>query len=495
MLKKQFLIGYDNYGCAHKKQFLSDRKCKQALADLHELYVLVPADKVGNNVVIVCKHYYKEVLTKELKSSDGASTYVGKDECADEIIDTHLRFMLDHDVVVPADNEKLPSFYWLPKLHKNPYSYRFIAASSACTTKPLSKLLTQCLKLVLKHYSQYCAGIERKTGINCFWVVKNSTDILNSLTKVRKASHLDSFDFSTLYTKISHNLLKEHMTKLITDAFSCRKASHIKIDEKVTQARWSNKPQNANTGEYHVDVHCLIKMFNFLVDNIFIEVGTKIFQQVIGIPMGTDCAPLVADLFLFSFEFEFMKIQISNDLPLARKFNRTFRYIDDLLTLNNPGFCTFIDQIYPKELKLKRTTEGSDNCSYLDLKISIEAGRYTTDLYDKRETFKFKIVNFPHMDSNIPSTPAYGVFVSQLIRYMRVCGNYQQFVYRSTLITTRLQRQGFDYLMLCRTFKKFLTRNPMVLRKYQRSHKQMTVECVSLPLCVFKSKSIHVSKR
>ena len=88
----------------------------------------------------------------------------------------------------------------------------------------------------------------------------------------------------------------------------------------------------------------------------------------------------------------------------------------------------------------------------------------------------------------IPSTPAYGVFVSQLIRYMRVCGNYQQFVYRSTSTTTRLQRQGFDYLMLCRTFKKFLTRNPMVLHKYQRSHKQMTVECVSLPLCVFKSK-------
>ena len=77
-----------------------------------------------------------------------------------------------------------------------------IAASSACTTKLLSKLLTQCLKLVLKHYSQYCADIERKTGINCFWVVKNSTDILNSLTKVHKASHLDSFDFSTLYTKL-----------------------------------------------------------------------------------------------------------------------------------------------------------------------------------------------------------------------------------------------------------------------------------------------------
>ena len=165
--------------------------------------------------------------------------------------------------------------------------------------------------------------------------------------------------------------------------------------------------QNDNTGEYHVGVHRLIKMFNVLVDNIFIEVGTKIFQRVIGIPMGIDCAPLVADLFLFSFEF--MKIQISNDLPLARKFNRTFRYIDDLLTLNNPGFCTFIDQIYPKELKLKRTTEGSDNCSYLDLKISIEAG---TDLYDKREPLSLKllifliwIVIYPQHQHTVSSSP------------------------------------------------------------------------------------------
>ena len=153
------------------------------------------------------------------------------------------------------------------------------------------------------HYSQYCVGIEWKTGINYFWVVKNSTDVLNSLTKAHKTSHLDSFDLSTLYTmsKKPHNLLKECMTKLITDAFSSRKASHIKIDKKVTQARWSNKPKNDNTDEYHVDVHGLIKTFNFLVDNIFIEMGTKLFQQVIGIPMGTDCAPLVADLFLFSF--------------------------------------------------------------------------------------------------------------------------------------------------------------------------------------------------
>ena len=71
--------------------------------------------------------------------------------------------------------------------------------------------------------------------------------------------------------------------------------------------------------------------------------------------MGTDCAPLIADLFLFSFEFDFMKKLIRTDFSVARKFNKTFKYIDDLLTLQ---FEKSIPDIYPKELELKKTTES-----------------------------------------------------------------------------------------------------------------------------------------
>ena len=131
--------------------------------------------------------------------------------------------------------------------------------------------------------------------------------------------------------------------------------------------------------------------------------------------MGTDCAPLVADLFLFSFEFSFMKELICTNLPLAGKFNKTFRYIDDLLTINNPDFSDYISKIYPNEPELKQTTEGHGKCSYLDLNIKIINNKFTTDLYDKREAFNFTIVNYPHMDSNIPSKPVYEVFISQLI--------------------------------------------------------------------------------
>ena len=140
-----------------------------------------------------------------------------------------------------------------------------------------------------------------------------------------------------------------------------------------------------------------------------------------------------------------MKDLIRKDLAAARKFNKTYRYIDDLLALNNPHFVKSIGKIYPPQLELKRTTEGPITCSYLDLNISISGHRFHTDLYDKRDAFNFHIVNFLHMVSNIPTKPAYGVFISQLIRYLRVCGNYQQF---KTNLTSRLLKQGFDYTRL-----------------------------------------------
>ena len=92
------------------------------------------------------------------------------------------------------------------------------------------------------------------------------------------------------------------------------------------------------------------------------------------------------------------------------------RYIDDLLVLNNTNFNDAINDIYPPELQLKKTTENTTALSYLDIFITIKYRKYSTMLYDKRDSFKFDIVNFPHMDSNIPCKPTYGVYISQLVR-------------------------------------------------------------------------------
>ena len=89
--------------------------------------------------------------------------------------------------------------------------------------------------------------------------------------------------------------------------------------------------------------------------------------------MGTDCAPLVENLFLFYYEYRYMRnIMIKTNFMLAKRFSNTMRYIDDLLTLNNTLFDSAIDDIYPEELKLKKTSESPTTLSYLDIHITIK---------------------------------------------------------------------------------------------------------------------------
>ena len=153
---------------------------------------------------------------------------------------------------------------------------------------------------------------------------------------------------------------------------------------------------------------------------------------MVGIPMGTNCAPLLADLFLYCYENEFLdKLIMEGKRKLARKFNLSYRYIDDLFSFNNNRFKEFISDIYPKELTISETTKSTSVASYLDLLfIRDNTNNITTKLYDKRDTFGFHIVNFPFMSSNIPSVPAYGVYASQLIRYACCCSNYSDFLSR-----------------------------------------------------------------
>jgi hypothetical protein len=106
--------------------------------------------------------------------------------------------------------------------------------------------------------------------------------------------------------------------------------------------------------------------------------GGRVFQQSVGIPMGTNCAHLLADLFLYSYEVDFIQGLLKrNDKKMALSFNFTFRYIDDVLSLNNSRLDDFVHRVYPIELEMKDT-------SYLDLQLEIDdEGRLGRKHYDK----------------------------------------------------------------------------------------------------------------
>ena len=109
----------------------------------------------------------------------------------------------------------------------------------------------------------------------------------------------------------------------------------------------------------------------FLLD-IFIRFGTKLYIQVVGIPMGTNCAPLVADLFLHCYERDFM-MSLSDDkqADVIDAFNTTSRYLDDILNINNVYFDNMVSQMYSSELKLSKANNSDKEAAFLDLHLSI----------------------------------------------------------------------------------------------------------------------------
>ncbi|KAJ8320279.1 hypothetical protein KUTeg_001866 [Tegillarca granosa] len=197
----------------------------------------------------------------------------------------------------------------------------------------------------------------------------------------------------------------------------------------------------------------------------------------------TNCVPLLADLFLYSYESKFLQNLVkSGEKTVAKSFNYTYRYIDGVLSLNNHKFGEYVNAIYPSELEIKDTTDYPCSASYLDLYLNYDThDMLHLTLHDKCDNFNFSIVNFPFLCSNIPASPAYGIYVSQLVRYGRACSHYGDFLQRSKLLTIKLLTQGYCKPGLIRALKKFYGRHHNIVDKYVVTISQIILDIFDLP--------------
>ena len=204
---------------------------------------------------------------------------------------------------------------------------------------------------------------------------------------------------------------------------------------------------------------------NFLIKHVlpntfYVVFAGKVFQQIIGIPMGTNCAPLLAEIFLNSYEAELTQSLLSAGRKrFAFQFKFTNRYINDILSINNPYFENYLGQMCPPELEINDTTESNTSASYLDLLLSIgRDGQLHASLYDDRDDFNFHFTNFMFLNSNIPSSPAYGVFISQLTQYARSCSSYECFILREVRFSNKLHGQRYVKKRLRSSLREFYGR-------------------------------------
>ena len=165
-----------------------------------------------------------------------------------------------------------------------------------------------------------------------------------------RATSLSTYDFSTLYTTLPHNLIKEKHFDLVVWTFKRALNNYVSLYLACNDRNaFSTSSDQSRYTLWSCQNVC--DALSYLLGNIYIKFGTKLYRQIVGILMGTNCAPLVADLFLYCYERDSMySLNNDNQTDVIETLNSTSRYLDDLLNIDNPYFESMVNQIYPPEL-------------------------------------------------------------------------------------------------------------------------------------------------
>ena len=191
--------------------------------------------------------------------------------------------------------------------------------------------------------------------------------------------------------------------------------------------------------------------------------------------MGCDCAPKIADLFLYWYEHNYISEAVDNPnlQAIVHILKYCSRYIDDLNIPNaNQEICRIIcNDIYPEELSLECTNDSSNRSSFLDLDILVKKEGFATKLYDKRRDFSFNVVTFPNLRSNIPNSQAYGSFTGELYRLCKSSTCFADFKDEVRMLMKKLKNQNFDVNELKKRICNVIKSKPACFHKFCKNVK------------------------
>ena len=348
--------------------------------------------------------------------------------------------------------DKLPHIVLFPKFHKPSLSQRFVVSYANCTVKPIAQRLTLALKAVYSQICSYSRMLFKVTGIKRNWIINNNEPLLECFSNYidnDRARNIQTYDFSTLYTKLKHDEIKMALSDVVKLAFKHSKCNFISIYE--SGFAWVKKPREST---FRFDIDLLMETIDFILDNSYFSMGNNIFRQIIGVPIGVDPGPYIANLTLYYYEYRYLDKLYRVDYFSAKRLNNTFRLIDDITSVNSDGvFQEHVGNIYPDSLILNKENVDDTRAHVLDLDINVINGKFIVGVYDKRDDFPFKIVQYSHKCNNMSREILYGIFGSQLIRFFRICNCFDGFKTRVETMLNIFINLGFERKLLFRKYQ------------------------------------------
>ena len=358
----------------------------------------------------------------------------------------------------------------MPKKHKNPTGSRFITSCTNTINSNLSQLVGNALSTMLKTVKNTSTYVHKYKSYKNYFIVDNRNEVLQYIKdhnheERRYRKSVKSFDFSNLYTSIPLNKLITSVSKFINKVFLIKQKTFITLTNK--NAYFANR-RSKSTNSISLTSNELINHIEFIINNNMVIYKGKIYKQLIGIPMGTNCAPHLANIFLHIYEEEFIESCLEEGkIDVIEKLQGMFRYQDDCIVFDDEGiFELHMEDIYPPELSLNKTNTSVDTCNYLDLTISVYRHNFNYRSYDKRRDYNFEIVNYPDLGGNIPFKPSYGVFTSQLVRFCHINKTVKYFTKDVKDLISKLYKQNYDLSFLKDKYVEFTKHKINVWSKY-----------------------------
>ena len=426
---------------------------------LQEHFVITKVDKLSHNLALTCKKYYLHKLFKEINSD----SYTPANLDLTEVLQRHKVW---NDAHKYKHNENLPYLYAVPKMHKNPPKFRYIAGvasvkrdqdpqqprlsnvervllrssnNAACSTTEASKALSKYLQTIMEVLTEKDKVLYNMHGYRRCWFV---TNIDNAFIYIKdnvvllKDKSPRTFDFTTMYTQLKHDRIINNVGWAIQEAF--------------TYLSYKNSQMLSILPSFQI----IMSHVNFIVKNTYLcNNDDNIKYQSIGIPMGTNAAPELANLTLYCDEAMFIdKLVAENRRQEAQSYCHTMRYIDDMLLWGNVPPS---QEAYSLEYSEQTLADGS--VTFLGAKITkLTNGYIQTLVFDKTMEWNFPVVRYSHADSNVPSNQSSNIYLSQLIRYTTICNSIRMFKKATSILTQRILERKHSPRSIIFAWNRFL---------------------------------------
>lgn len=453
-------------------------------------------DKAASNASFICIHHIRAQALLRLQGKDffpcrQNESWLDPKQKIEELFD-QICILLPE---IPLQSAPLPYLMGTFKQHKNTYRWLTNAHDSIFST--MAQFITTALKGIIPILKQwftrriqtYSSLMGTKTSN--FWIIDSVIDLALNLPE--KIYDIFVADIAHCYEAIpieGPDNLMEAISKLISYAYRQIRINHPKSDQKLwvrfdtnkmvaSSAKWAS--QSPHSGLWvEMSEERLIHLNKWLSSNCFLTLGDRVWKQISGIPMGFSCSPLWCNLYFLYYEASFItRLAKLGRMDLMKRFQYSFRYIDDLCILNNGDMTQFLDPnadrvstnpywIYPLgivEIKSEidrfsvAFPQRGTSAHFMNMQISIineVDGVFRTHKFDKRRNLPFEYSQFLQFRSNRSVSQSYNIVQSQAFPILYLSNNIYDVLNELEYLLQALTTNGFRRHRLKSRLIKFL---------------------------------------